>query len=75
MLGSLRLTQPSTKLIARGAQPIDVGRQSSLGTPLALGLILLASLLAFLGYVVVRAAWRIYLVRARRVRCERRVPR
>lgn len=39
-----------------------------LGKPLALGLVLLASLLAFLGYIVVRMAWRWYLVRAWRKR-------
>jgi hypothetical protein len=35
-----------------------------LGTPLALGLLLLAALLAVAGYVAVRVAWRIYLIRA-----------
>jgi uncharacterized protein (DUF2062 family) len=35
-----------------------------LGTPLALGLVLLASGLALAGYGLVRVAWRIYLVRA-----------
>ena len=34
-----------------------------LGEPLALGLLLLASLLAFTGYVATRLAWRIYLIR------------
>lgn len=35
-----------------------------LGTPLAVGLVLLAVLLAIAGYALVRVAWRIYLVRA-----------
>lgn len=35
-----------------------------LGTPLALGLVLLATGLALSGYFLVRLAWRIYLVRA-----------
>jgi uncharacterized protein (DUF2062 family) len=35
-----------------------------LGAPLALGLVLLASGLALAGYVLVRVAWRLYLVRA-----------
>ena len=35
-----------------------------LGTPLALGLVLLAAGLAFLGYVAVRLAWRFFLIRA-----------
>jgi uncharacterized protein (DUF2062 family) len=35
-----------------------------LGTPLAIGLVLLASALALAGYFVVRLAWRIYLIRA-----------
>jgi uncharacterized protein (DUF2062 family) len=43
-----------------------------LGKPLAVGLLLLASLLAFTGYVVVRLGWRIYLVRAWRQRRQRR---
>jgi uncharacterized protein (DUF2062 family) len=45
-----------------------------LGTPLALGLVLLATTLALLGYVALRLAWRIYLVRAWRER-RRRLPR
>ena len=45
---------------------------AALGAPLALGLILLASLLACLGYFLVHAAWRVYLARAWRVRRERR---
>lgn len=36
---------------------------SVLGKPLALGLVLLAVLLAALGYVAVRGAWRLWLVR------------
>jgi uncharacterized protein (DUF2062 family) len=39
-----------------------------LGKPLALGLVLLASLLALTGYIAVRFAWRLYLVRAWRRR-------
>lgn len=39
-----------------------------LGKPLAVGLVLLASLLAFAGYLMVRLGWRIYLVRAWRQR-------
>lgn len=40
----------------------------SLGRPLALGLVLLALVLALLGYVLVRGAWRLYLLRAWRRR-------
>lgn len=43
----------------------------SLGAPLALGLLLLASMLAALGYVTVRGAWSIYLRRAWRARRHR----
>lgn len=39
-----------------------------LGQPLALGLVLLATGLAALGYAATRLAWRLYLVRARRQR-------
>jgi len=35
-----------------------------LGAPLALGLVLLASILALAGYFLVRLAWRMYLIRA-----------
>ena len=42
-----------------------------LGTPLALGLVLLASGLAVAGYFSVRLAWRIYLLRAWRLRGQR----
>ena len=42
-----------------------------LGAPLALGLVLLAAGLAVAGYVAVRLAWRIYLVRAWRRRAGR----
>ena len=46
-----------------------------LGKPLALGLVLLASLLAAGGYVVVRLAWRCYLLRSwRRRRIQRKSP-
>jgi uncharacterized protein (DUF2062 family) len=44
----------------------------SLGTPLALGLVLLASGLAVAGYFAVRLAWRFYLVRAWHLRRQRR---
>jgi uncharacterized protein len=42
-----------------------------LGRPLAIGLVLLASLLAFVGYFATRLAWRLYLVKAWRQRAER----
>lgn len=45
---------------------------AQLGTPLVLGLVLLGSTLALIGYVGVRAAWRWYLVRAWRARRARR---
>lgn len=44
----------------------------SLGTPLAVGLVALASLLALAGYVLVRVIWRIALVRAWHRRRQRR---
>lgn len=47
-----------------------LGWSASLGKPLALGLLLLASLLAGTGYIIVRLAWRIYLVRAWRRRVQ-----
>lgn len=43
-----------------------------LGAPLAVGLLLLASLLSAASYMVVRFAWRFYLVRAWRQRGKRR---
>ena len=43
-----------------------------LGTPLALGLVLLAALLSLVGYAIVRLLWRIYLVRTWRRRGSRR---
>lgn len=43
-----------------------------LGRPLAVGLVLLASMLAVAGYFAVRAIWRIWLVRAWRARSARR---
>ena len=43
-----------------------------LGMPLALGLVLLASLLAVLGYAAIRVLWRIYLVRSWRQRAAKR---
>jgi len=47
-----------------------------LGTPLAVGLVLLASGLAVAGYFLVKLAWRIYLIRAWRRRSlrDRRQP-
>jgi uncharacterized protein (DUF2062 family) len=43
-----------------------------LGKPLALGLVLLATTLAFVGYLVVRVGWRCYLLYAWRRRSRRR---
>lgn len=43
-----------------------------LGQPLALGLVLLASLLAFLGYLATRLVWRIHLIGAWRRRTRQR---
>jgi uncharacterized protein (DUF2062 family) len=43
-----------------------------LGKPLALGLLLLAGLLAVIGYFATRFAWRLHLVHAWRLRAERR---
>lgn len=43
-----------------------------LGKPLALGLVLLAALLAATGYLLMRMAWRAYLLRAWRRRRRRR---
>lgn len=45
---------------------------AQLGAPLALGLVVLATLLAVIGYFGVRIAWRIWLVRAWRLRRRRR---
>lgn len=45
-----------------------------LGKPLVAGLLLLASLLAFAGYVAVRILWRWHLVRAWRARAAARKP-
>jgi hypothetical protein len=45
---------------------------AGLGQPLVAGLILLATLLAFTGYALMRLAYRIYLVRAWRHRAQRR---
>ena len=44
-----------------------------LGMPLALGLLLLATLLAVAGYIIVRLAWRIYLIHAWRRRTARQL--
>lgn len=44
----------------------------ALGRPLAVGLVLLASLLAVAGYAAARLAWRVHLVRAWRARTARR---
>lgn len=43
-----------------------------LGKPLGVGLVLLAFLLASLGYAIVRAGWRYYLVRTWHARCRER---
>ncbi|HZA94710.1 MAG TPA: DUF2062 domain-containing protein, partial [Burkholderiaceae bacterium] len=43
----------------------------SLGAPLALGLLLLGSMLAALGYLTVRGMWSVYLRRAWRARRRR----
>ena len=48
---------------------------AGLGTPLALGLVLLATILAVAGYLLVKLAWRIYLVRAWRRRGRQRAGR
>jgi uncharacterized protein (DUF2062 family) len=39
-----------------------------LGAPLAFGVLLLANVLAALGYAIVRVGWRIYLIHAWRQR-------
>lgn len=44
-----------------------------LGKPLAFGLVLLASLLAVIGYFATRLAWRLHLVHAWRQRARRRI--
>ena len=44
----------------------------SLGKPLVIGLVALASTLAVLGYVAVQVAWRAYVVAAWRARARRR---
>ena len=44
----------------------------SLGKPLVLGLVLLALILAILGYAAVRAAWRMQVIHAWHVRARRR---
>jgi len=46
-----------------------------LGMPLALGLVLLASMLALLGYLAVRILWRAYLIRTWRQRAATRQER
>lgn len=48
---------------------------TQLGHPLIVGLVLLATLLAFAGYIVVRLAWRWHLVNAWRARHGRRSAR
>jgi len=47
----------------------------TLGKPLAAGLLLLATTLAALGWVIVRVAWRIQVVSAWRRRARRRLRR
>jgi uncharacterized protein (DUF2062 family) len=59
-----------------GLSPLEWGRalgewMIGLGAPLALGLLLLASGLALLGYGAVRFAWRVHLVRRWRQRQNR----
>ena len=44
-----------------------------LGKPLAVGLLLLAGMLALAGYFSVRAAWRVWLIRAWRTRALKRL--
>lgn len=48
--------------------PILTEYLTTYGKPLITGLVLLASLLAMCGYMLVRVAWRIYIVHARRKR-------
>lgn len=45
---------------------------AGLGKPLALGLVLLAAVLSMTGYIVVRATWRVWLIRQWRRRALRR---
>ncbi|HET7061376.1 MAG TPA: DUF2062 domain-containing protein [Nitrosospira sp.] len=52
--------------------PALVDWMVSQGKPLLLGLLLLALVLSFVGYFVVRAAWRLYAVYAWRKRAKRR---
>jgi uncharacterized protein (DUF2062 family) len=79
-LGNWLLGSPATQFVA----PPDYADQGlfvwgealiqwmqGLGTPLALGLLGLASLLALCGYLAIRIGWRIWLVRAWRVRQQR----
>jgi uncharacterized protein (DUF2062 family) len=60
-------TQPVASVEAFGQWTL------SLGAPLALGVFLLACLLAAAGYVIVRVGWNIYLRRAWAARRRRRV--
>lgn len=46
---------------------------AQLGRPLAIGLVILATLLAFIGYIATRFAWRLHLVHAWRQRAARRI--
>lgn len=46
-----------------------------LGQPLAVGLVILGSVLALIGYAAVRTAWRIWLLRSWRQRSEARAAR
>lgn len=48
--------------------PILTEYLTTYGKPLITGLVLLASLLAMCGYMLVRVAWRIYIIHARRKR-------
>ena len=47
------------------------GWMIALGKPLAIGLVLLALILAAAGYAVVRGAWRVYVIQAWRSRARR----
>lgn len=57
-----------------GFLPALIDWMSSLGKPLAVGLVLLASTLAALGWIVVRVGWRWHVVRAWQRRARARLP-
>lgn len=52
--------------------PALIDWMMSLGKPLLLGMLLLALLLALIGYFAVRAAWRLYVIYEWRKRAKRR---